>query len=141
MDRDKISNKLLKKMDRGEITNDQAFLRTWAKLDCKKFGTDYLAKKIHKIKKINSLAEDGKILVIVGGRDCDGSEYYGQTYLIDANYTSVTHFEEWQADGADGVIGFDYDKPSNEVEYSYSSRDLALEAFENGHNHIIYSNQ
>jgi hypothetical protein len=141
MDRDKISNKLLKKLDRGEITNEQAFLRKMGKFDAKKFGTDYLAEKIYKIKKINSLAENGKILVIVGGRDCDGSEYYGQTYLVDANYTAVSHFEEWQADGADGVIGFDYDAPSNEGEYSYSSRDLALEAFENGHNHVIYSNQ
>ena len=141
MIRDKISNKLLKKLDRGEITNDQAFLRKWARLDCKKFGTDYLAEKIHKIKKINSLAENGKILIIIGGCDCDGSEYYGQSYLVDANYTAVSHFENWQADGADGSIGFDYDRPSNECEYSYSSRDLALEAYENGHNHVIYRSQ
>ena len=138
MIRDKISKKLLKKLDRGEITNDQAFLRKWARLDCKKLRTDFLAEKIHKIKKINSLAENGKILIIVGGCDCDGSEYYGKNYLVDANYTAVSHFENWQADGADGSIYFDYDKPSNKGEYSYSSRDLALEAFENGHNHIIY---
>jgi len=141
MDRDKISNKLLKKLDRGEITSEQAFLRKLGKFDSKRFGTDYLAEKINKIKKIHSLAEGGKILIIVGGCDCDGTEYDGYTYLVDANFTAVSHFENEQANGADGVIGFNYDKPSNEGNYSYSSRDLALEAYENGHNHIIYRSQ
>ena len=138
MNRDKISNKLLKKLDRGEITSEQAFLRKLGKFDSKRFGTDYLAEKISVIKEINSFAENGKILVIVGGCDCDGSQYYGRCYVMDANYTTVSNFENDQSHWADGSIYFDYDKPSNEGEYSYSSRDLALEAYENGHNHIIY---
>jgi hypothetical protein len=59
--------------------------------------------------------------------------------LVNATFVEVNAFIEQAENWADGSIYFDFDFPSNDENYTRSSRDLALEAFENGHSHIIYT--
>jgi hypothetical protein len=133
-----ISNKLLKKVKNGLITKDQAMLRRFLRLTKKRGRFDPLAHKLEIVKKIKNFAENGEVLLIESGRDCDGVEYGGRTCLMDANFVSVNAYIEKAEDWADGAIYFEFDRPSNAENYSRSSRDLTLEAYENGHPHVIY---
>ena len=139
MNRSKISNKLLKKVKNGLITKDQAMLRRFIRLTKKRGRSDPLAHKLKLVEKIKNFAENGEILLIEGGCDCDGSQYEGKTRLVNATFVEVNAFIEQAENWADGSIYFDFDFPSNDENYTRSSRDLALEAFENGHSHIIYT--
>jgi hypothetical protein len=142
MKRNKISNKILKKMDSGLITVDQAIDRHCYMLGFKassKGRPDQLAHKLQLIETIKKFTENGKILLIEGGCDCDGSQYENKTRLVNATFVEVNAFIEDAENWADGSIYFDFDFPSNDEDYIRSSRDLVLEAFENGHQHIIYT--
>ena len=142
MNRNKISNKILKKMDSGLITADQAIDRHCYMMGLSASGqnrSDPLAHKLQLIKTVKKFAENGKILLIEGGCDCDGSQYQNKTHLVNATFVEVNAFIEHAEKWADGSIYFDFDFPSNDEDYTRSSRDLVLEAFENGHQHIIYT--
>lgn len=98
--------------------------------------------RLHRLalhQRIVECAEDGKILVIESGRDCDCVEYHGKTMLCPANVRAFDRLHDEIAKWADGPFRLDIDKPSNRDRYEYRSRDLALEAFEDGHQHHIVS--
>ena len=138
----KISNKILKKMNSGILTENQAIDRHCNMMYLRASGkgrSDPLAHKLKLVEKIKNYAENGEILLIEGGCDCDGSQYEGKTRLVNATFVEVNAFIEQAENWADGSIYFDFDFPSNDENYTRSSRDLALEAFENGHSHIIYT--
>jgi len=142
MNRSKISNKILKKMDSGFITVDQAIDRHCNMMYFRASGqnrSDQLAHKLQLIETIKKFTENGKILLIEGGCDCDGSQYEGKTRVLNATFVEVNAFIQDAENWADGSIYFDFDFPSNDENYIRSSRDLVLEAFENGHQHIIYT--
>ena len=142
MNRSKISNKILKKIKNGTLTEEQAIHRHCYMLGFKASGKgrpDPLTQKLQLIETIKKFAENGEILLIEGGCDCDGSQYEGKTRLVNATFVEVNAFIEQAENWADGSIYFDFDFPSNDENYTRSSRDLALEAFENGHSHIIYT--
>jgi hypothetical protein len=83
-------------------------------------------------------AVDGKIWVAESGRDCDCVSYSRPAYQIEA--TSKAYWKEYTkiADWADGPFSLTiYEADRRPTEYH--SRDLALEAFEDGHQHIIYA--
>ena len=86
---------------------------------------------------LRELAVDGKIALVSGGRDCDGVCWEGAVTIVDATAAAVNahidHAYEW----ADGPIHFSLASPEDEVEYY--SRDLGAEAYEDGHNHVIYA--
>lgn len=84
-----------------------------------------------------ALAEDGKIAVIESGRDCDGVAYSGSVTIVDANVNAVQEHIDRQVKWADGPMWFDLDRPSAAAAIEYKSRDLTLEAFEDGHSHVI----
>ena len=89
---------------------------------------------LHRI--IAECAEGGKVAVIESGRDCDGVQYSGRRYLIDANVHAYDALRYDIAKWADGPCYLDIARPSEVVEYS--SRDLALEAFEDGHPYSLH---
>lgn len=80
-------------------------------------------------------AEAGQIAVIESGRDCDGVRYSGYSHIIPANIAALDALSDRIAEWSDGVFSLTIAKPSEEIEYT--SRDLTLEAFENGHPHYL----
>ena len=119
---------------------------------------DKAAKEMYRLKVINALPDGlherinkraalyavlqryqwgGKVQLIESGRDCDCVEYTHSAGLIDANWAaySIKHRETSQ--WADGPFSFTITEPSTEVEAE--SRDLVMEAYEDGHPHSIVS--
>ncbi len=89
------------------------------------------------LRQLRELAEGGQIAVIESGRDCDGVRYWGRRHLIEATVQAVDALHDRLANWADGPFSLALARPSEPVEYG--SRDLAAEAFENGHPHVIYA--
>ncbi len=80
---------------------------------------------------------DGKVALNVSQMDCDCSKWT-QSDVIDAVPLLAVEREVWRIyENAEGpIFGLWFSKPEDAAEYE--SRDLALEAFENGHAHIVY---
>jgi hypothetical protein len=97
---------------------------------------DYLATKQAEIDHINSVAVDGKVAVIFGGMDCDCSQYTGVRYEAPATFYGVLRVVDDYGKWADGPFGWRVASPDEEI--VRTSRDLALEAFEDGHPHVVY---
>jgi len=99
-------------------------------------ATDLRMRRQSLIKAIAECAEDGKVAVVESGMDCDCVQYSGYRHLIDANVKAYDALRRRIAESADGRIYLDIARPSEDVEQS--SRDLALEAFEDGHPYSIH---
>lgn len=99
---------------------------------------DPLQLKLPLALKISKAAEGGQIAVIESGMDCDGVRYWGDVTLIPA---TLTHFENhWRkrAKWSDGPFDLEIARPSEALQLRSGSRDLALEAFEDGHPHCLF---
>jgi len=99
-------------------------------------ATDRRMRRQSLIRAIAECAEDGKVAVIESGMDCDCTRYSGHRHLIDANVKAYDALRNHIAEWADGVFYLDIARPSEDVEQS--SRDLALEAFEDGRPYSIH---
>ncbi len=84
---------------------------------------------------IRACTEGGAVAVIEGGRDCDGVQYDGRRHVIEATIRDYDQLYDRLAAYADGPFWLRVAKPSEDVHYT--SRDLGLEAFENGHAHHL----
>jgi len=87
--------------------------------------------------RIAQCAHAGRLLVVESGRDCDGVQYTGRRHEIDATVKAYYELGNQIAEWADGPFSLAIVPYDTEVEYT--SRDLALEAFENGHAHCLYA--
>ena len=87
--------------------------------------------------RIASCAQGGRVAVFESGRDCDGVEYSGKRHLIDATLAAFEALDDSIGEWADGPYRLRVAHISESEQYS--SRDLVLEAFEDGHRHVIYS--
>lgn len=101
------------------------------------FRDDPLARRQRLVNAINQHTENGFVSIVWSGRDCDG--VYGchaETYKACsiAIETDIERRYEW----ADGPLNCQFAKPSDVYGLEPYTRDLGLEAFEDGHNHIIY---
>lgn len=85
--------------------------------------------------RIKECAQFGRVAVIESGRDCDGTQYSGYRHLIPATLHAYDALRDHLAKWADGAFHLEIARPSEHVEYT--ARDLALEAFENGHPHSL----
>ena len=84
---------------------------------------------------IRKYAVNGKISINISAMDCDCSKYTSGS-IIDAVPLVAVHARmNYEYDGAEGPMSVWIDTPANKV--GYSSRDLALEAFEDGHPHSV----
>lgn len=99
---------------------------------------DWMEEKQAFVDKIKFCTENGKIAIVTSGMDCDGIRYSGQVHLVDAIPVIVNHNIEEANKWADGPIYHYIMKPSEAKEIEYSSRDLGMEAFEDGHPSVIY---
>lgn len=78
---------------------------------------------------------DGQICIVNSGMDCDCVDYCHSSIV---DYRGVFWFEKYEQDAyawADGPLSIGFCRP-DERPGNYS-RDLALEAYENGHPHYI----
>lgn len=102
-------------------------------------ATDARIARQEHLRKVREYAHNGKVAVVWSGRDCDGVQYSGQVCLVDATVQAVdehiNHTYEW----ADGPCYFYLAHPIHAERIQYASRDLTLEAFEDGHPHVLYS--
>jgi hypothetical protein len=90
---------------------------------------------------ITEHARDGKVGYVVAGRDCDCTQYQHEG-VMDLPAGAMLHQRsvDHHRDYLDGPESTYYRDPGEEV-HRYQSRDLALEAFEDGHPHIVYSGE
>ncbi|MCK5602378.1 hypothetical protein KAR91_10925 [Candidatus Pacearchaeota archaeon] len=80
---------------------------------------------------------DGLMYVTEGGMDCDGVQYSGTIHECEA---TLRGYEKLQYDinsWADGPFSTCPITVEEAKKTTYSSRDLAMEAFEDGHSHIL----
>ena len=88
------------------------------------------------IRRIAELQVGGQVAVWESGRDCDSVRYSGFKCLIPATVAEFDALYEHEHQWADGPFCLWVESPL--LERQRCSRDLALEAFEDGHSHVIY---
>jgi hypothetical protein len=77
------------------------------------------------------------VAVVWSGRDCDGVQYSGEVRLVPANPKDVEEHIDHTHKWADGPCDYAIMKPSEAEKIEYTSRDLTMEAFENGRTYDI----
>lgn len=86
------------------------------------------------------MAQDGgQVGVIISGMDCDCSQYHRES--IRPAFNSVHEYKNWldeEYEYAEGPHHVHLVHPSKIDKSRNASRDLALEAFEDGHPHVVY---
>ena len=97
------------------------------------------ANVLHLITLIASHAQNGKVCAVESGRDCDGVEYSGKIHTIDATIAAWRELDDDIGQWADGPYHLSVASPSEAETIEYASRDLVMEAHEDGHRHVIYS--
>lgn len=87
---------------------------------------------------LNEVTVNGKVVSRSKGMDCDCSAWDRATLTdrpqLFAEHRSIESAYEW----ADGPLSIWYERPSEGFENFNNSRDLALEAYEEGHPHVVY---
>lgn len=83
--------------------------------------------------------EGGYIAVVHGGRDCDMAQWDNNVTVLPANTLKVERWIENLYEWADGPRWWRITTLSEAASLRASSRDLALEAFEDGHPHVVYA--
>ena len=99
-------------------------------------ATDARVARQSLISRIAELQVDGQVAVWESGRDCDSVRYRGFKCLIPATVQEFDALYEHESNWADGPFSLWVESP--EREHEYHSRDLGMEAFEDGHPHVIY---
>lgn len=100
---------------------------------------DELARRQSFANRVYFKQEDGWVYLVISGMDCDGVQYSGLKTLVRAIPTVINKRIEENLKWADGPMYFDIMSPHDGDKVQYSSRDLGMEAFENGHPHVLYS--
>lgn len=90
-------------------------------------------------RRIAECAEDGQVALIESGMDCDCVQYSGYVSLCDATVAAFDAEYAHRAKWADGPFSIAIERPSVARGIRRESRDLAAEAFEDGHPHSIHS--
>lgn len=89
--------------------------------------------------RIKEYAEDGKVAYIESGRDCDCVEYDGHVRIVDATLAAYKALDEEIGEWADGPYHLRLCRVSETLDVRQESRDLAMEAYENGNRHSVVS--
>lgn len=86
---------------------------------------------------ITAYDEGGKIAFYRQGMDCDCSKYFHAQILDTPGVVEFDSCNQKHIEWLDGPESCWFGRAS-ECEPAYESRDLALEAFEEGHPHVVY---
>ena len=97
---------------------------------------DGLAAKARFADDIRRAAKNGKIKIIESGMDCDCVQYSGRVYRCPATVVAANQIIERIYAEAEGPVSWRIASPDEKI--VYSSRDLAAEAHEDGHPHVVY---
>jgi len=98
-------------------------------------GYDRLAARAELAQKIRTCAKNGEVGVVESGMDCDCLKYV-HSYLLAAVPFAVERWIDESYEAAEGPLCVGVEHPDKLPENE--SRDLALEAFEDGHPHVVY---
>lgn len=100
---------------------------------------DHLANRAVLARRIAELAEDGRVVLVTGGMDCDCASWDGRTRTLPATFVHVNRAIERLYEDAEGPVRWDLTSPMVGAGIRETHRDLALEAFEDGHPHVVYA--
>ena len=112
--------------------------RIWKPLN-RLLPRDLLQVKAERIAEINAHAVNGMVGIAGAGMDCDCSKWSGPCGIYPATYYEVERALDHIYEGLDGPADFWLVTPEVAESTPHQSRDLALEAFEDGHAHIVYA--
>ena len=97
---------------------------------------DWLNERLSLSRRIAALSDNNLIGIAYSGMDCDCSSFSSAT-TVKANVMAVIKWSNDFESGAEGPQSWWLITPEEADDTPYTSRDLALEAFENGHPHFI----
>lgn len=100
---------------------------------------DWMQKRWELFCLLSDCAEHGEVAVVTAGMDCDCSCWSGRVSILPANVMFVERWLNEFYDSAEGPQSHEIMRPSEARSIKSSSRDLALEAFEDGHAHVVYT--
>ena len=103
-----------------------------------RFRKDRLVEKENIISHIKSKTENGKVAVVWSGVDADCVSWGNRVDIVSSSYLQIEKMLNDVYEWSEGSIDFYYEKPSIAEKLTETSRDLAMEAFENGHPHVVY---
>ena len=98
---------------------------------------DRLAKHAKWVAKIKAHTEGGHVGIYTSGIDCDGVQYESNASILPAHRVIIDKYIDDAYYWADGPMAHHLVKPSKAHKQHAWSRDLAAEAFENGHPHTL----
>ena len=119
----------------GSITKSEA--KQYYKFYSNTFKGDQLAQKALRFQHIYDNAENGYVVAVQEGCDCDGVQYRSIGKPQVAAPLVLEKNEDEAYEWADGIMDIYYVKPSKALKMTNASVDRAAEAFENGHPHSI----
>lgn len=125
--------------DEGSKAFNDAIARNINKLFAFHPCKDVLASKVETKALIDELAENGKVAIVHGGRDCDMAQWDNRVTILPASVAAVNGWWSEAYKWAEGPIWGHLERPSVAEGIESESRDLALEAFEDGHPHVCYA--
>lgn len=89
--------------------------------------------------RIAVLQEQGAIAIIHGGIDCDGGRWDNRVVMAAATVAAVERWSNQYKARAEGPQWQTLEKPTLAKDLTEDSRDLGLEAFEDGHSHVLFA--
>jgi hypothetical protein len=100
---------------------------------------DFLARRADLKARIGQLQESGKVAIVYGGIDCDGGRWDNRVSEVPAIPVAVERWHDRYEAQAEGPQWQTLEKPSVAADLIEDDRDLALEAFEDGHAHVLFA--
>jgi hypothetical protein len=101
-------------------------------------ATDARMARQRLLRDVVEFAEKGKVALVNSGMDCDCSRWENNVSLVKATVKDVDQWIDQFYANAEGPQSHYIQRPSVARMLTRSSRDLALEAFEDGHQHVVY---
>jgi hypothetical protein len=98
---------------------------------------DFLAQRIERKKQLAELQEGGVVAIVYGCIDCDSGRWDNRVSLVPATITAVEQWAERYHAQVEGPQWQRLERPSVAADLVEDDRDLALEAFEDGHAHLL----
>jgi hypothetical protein len=113
-------------------TNRSLVRRLFRELNRNK--VDFLAQRIERQKQLADLQEGGLVAIVYGGGRWDN-----RVSLVPATITAVEQWAERYHAQAEVPQWQRLERPSIAADLVEDDRDLALEAFEDGHSHVLFA--
>lgn len=100
---------------------------------------DAIQRRIALNRMVADFAENGQVAVVEGGMDCDCVQYDGHVHTFSSNITEFWKAIDQMYYSAEGPIHWYVARISETKDVCSTSRDLAFEAYEDGHPHVVYA--